>query len=176
MKTKLHALATLPTIIPGLALAAAVLAGCAAKPEAQTAADPPPPAPPPPAAPAKPANDAEAKAVADNKVDIAFPTGSAALTQAANQQLDLAARLYRDAHPIVMYTSGHSDKSGDEFRNILLSAHRAQAVKRGLVARGIPADLLVIQALGVSDLANASDPRAAENRRVTITWRLAGAT
>jgi outer membrane protein OmpA-like peptidoglycan-associated protein len=161
---------------PMLILTAAMLSGCAAKPAAQTAAAPTVSAPPPVAAPAKPANDAEAKAVADNKVDIEFPAGSAALTPEAIKQLDLAARLYRDAHPIVMFTSGHSDKTGNEYQNVLLSARRAQTVKLALVARGIPPDLLIIQALGVSDPANAADPRAAENRRVTITWRLGSTT
>jgi OOP family OmpA-OmpF porin len=94
------------------------------------------------------------------------------LTPEANKQLDLAARLFRDANPVVMFTTGYTDQSGDEYSNVILSARRAEAVKRGLVARGIPANRLLIQALGESDPANTADPLAAENRRVTITWRL----
>ncbi len=145
----------------------AVLAGCAGtpKPDATAAATPAPVA-------SKKPLDAEAAVIAANKVDILFPEGGAALTPEANKQLDLAARLYRDASPVVMFTTGYADKSGNEYDNLLLSAQRAEAVKQGLVARGIPADRLMIQALGVSELADPTDPVAAQNRRVTITWRL----
>lgn len=125
-----------------------------------------------PAAPSKPTVGQEIAAVADNKITVTFPGGGAALTPDANKQLDLAARLYRDANPVAMFTAGYTDRSGDEFSNLLLSAQRARAVKGGLVARGIPADRLLIQAFGSSELANSSDPQAPENRRVVVTWRL----
>lgn len=125
-----------------------------------------------PAASSKPTVGQEIAAVADNKITVTFPQGGAALTPDANKQLDLAARLYRDANPVAMFTAGYTDRSGDEFGNLLLSAERARAVKGGLVARGIPADRLLIQAFGSSELANSSDPQAAENRRVVVTWRL----
>jgi outer membrane protein OmpA-like peptidoglycan-associated protein len=152
---------------------AAFLAACAtprAGPNAAAAASAP--ATPTPPLTSKPTVGKEVAAVVDNKVDITFPVGGATLTADANQKLDLAARLFRDAHPVVMFTTGYSDRSGDEYRNLLLSARRAEAVKRGLVARGIPPDRLLIQALGESEPANSGDPNAAENRRVTITWRL----
>ena len=61
---------------------------------------------------------------------------------------------------------------GSEFNNLLLSARRAEAVKQGLLARGIPADRVKVQALGASDPVNASDPTSPENRRVVIQWRV----
>ncbi len=127
---------------------------------------------PPPAAADKPTLGQEAGAVAANNVDIAFPLGAATLTPEANKQLDLAARLYRDAHPVLMFTTGYADRSGDEYQNVLLSARRAETVKRALVARGIPADRLLIQALGESELADTANPDGPDNRRVVITWRL----
>lgn len=114
----------------------------------------------------------EVSAVVQNKVDIKFPSGGAVLTPEANRQLDLAARLFRDANPVLMFSTGHSDRNGDEFSNLLLSARRAEVVKRGLVARGIPPQRLLVQALGGSDLADPSDPLSADNRRVVVTWRL----
>jgi outer membrane protein OmpA-like peptidoglycan-associated protein len=120
----------------------------------------------------KPTVGQELGAVAENKVQVNFPAGGNALTPEANKQLDLAARLFRDANPVAMFTTGYTDRSGDEYHNLLLSAQRAEAVKRGLVARGIPADRLLIQALGESELANTTDPLSSENRRVVITWRL----
>lgn len=124
------------------------------------------------AAPSKPTVGQEIAAVADNKITVTFPEGGAVLTPDANKQLDLAARLYRDANPVAMFTAGYTDRTGDEFGNLLLSAQRARAVKGGLVARGIPADRLLIQAFGSSELANSADPQAPENRRVVVTWRL----
>ncbi len=121
---------------------------------------------------ARPTLGQEVAAVADNKITVTFPQGGATLTPEANQKLDLAARLYRDASPVAMFTAGYTDRTGDEFGNLLLSAQRARAVKSGLVARGIPGDRLLIQAFGSSELANSSDPQAAENRRVVVTWRL----
>ena len=154
--------------------AAASLAACAhpaPPPSVATAAPAPAPAPPPaPAAKALPSD--EAAVAAANKVDIDFPEGTDKLTPEALKKLDLAARLYRDANPVVMFTAGHSDRKGNELANVMLSARRAEAVKRALVARGIPADRLLIQALGETDLADPNDPFAAQNRRVTITWRL----
>ena len=130
-------------------------------------------APAPPPAPAdKPTLGQEAGAVAANNVDIVFPLGAATLTPEANKQLDVAARLYRDAHPVLMFTTGYTDRSGDEYQNVLLSARRAETVKRALVARGIPADRLLIQALGESELADTANPDSPDNRRVVITWRL----
>lgn len=154
--------------------AATSLAGCAqpAPPPSVAAATPPPVPTPPPAPAAKALPSDEAAVAAANKVDIDFPEGTDTLTPEALAKLDLTARLYRDASPVVMFTAGHSDRRGNELKNVMLSARRAAAVKRALVARGIPADRLLIQALGETDLADPNDPFAAQNRRVTITWRL----
>ena len=123
-------------------------------------------------APSQPTLGQEAAAVIDNKVVVTFPQGATALTPDANRQLDLAARLFRDANPVVMFTSGYADRRGNEYGSLLISARRALAVKQALVARGIPADRLLLQAFGQSELANTADPLAPENRRVVITWRL----
>jgi len=55
--------------------------------------------------------------------------------------LDGAARLYRDAKPEAMIIVGHSDKTGEEFANLILSGRRADAVKKALVDRGIPVSI-----------------------------------
>ncbi len=120
----------------------------------------------------KPTTGEEARAVVNDQIAITFTDGSAALSDDANKKLDLAARLFRDANPVLMFTTGHSDNSGDEYANLLLSARRAQAVKKALVARGIPADRLLLRAMGASDPVTNEAPSAAENRRVVVTWRL----
>ncbi|MGH7040165.1 MAG: OmpA family protein [Stellaceae bacterium] len=106
---------------------------------------------------------------------IIFPEGGATLTETANRQLDVAARLYRDANPILMTVAGYTDSRGDEYSNLLLSARRARAVRQGLIARGLPADRLLIQAFGQSEPADPGDPLTAANRRAVVTWQLPGA-
>ncbi len=130
-----------------------------------------PPAATPPLA-SQPTVGQEIGAVVQNKVTVTFAPGSDRLSPEANQQLDVAARLFRDVNPVVMYAIGYSDARGGEFSNIVLSAKRARAVKVGLMARGIPADRVLIQAFGESEPANASDPLAPENRRVNVMWRV----
>lgn len=149
--------AGLVSLVAGLAIA-----GCAQQP---TTATPPPLA-------SQPTVGQEVAAVAQNKVTVTFADGSSQLSPEAGRQLDVAARLFRDVNPVRMYSIGYSDARGDEFSNIVLSARRARAVKEGLVARGIPADRLFIQALGESEPVDSSDPLARENRRVTVMWRL----
>ena len=120
----------------------------------------------------QPTTGQEVAAVAANRVEIDFANGQAQMTGATASQLDVAARLFRDVNPARMFVSGHADSVGDEYSNLLLSARRAQLVKQGLVERGIPANRLLLQALGTSDPASTTDPQSAENRRVTVTWRI----
>ncbi len=119
-----------------------------------------------------PAVTTQVAALADNKVSVDFPPGSATISPEAERQLDLSARLFRDAHALVMFVSGHANASGQEYSNLLLSARRAQAAKIALTARGIPADRMVIRAYGVANPVDTTDPNAPENRQVVITWRL----
>ena len=115
----------------------------------------------------------EVKAVVNNELEVDFSRGTARLSPSGARQLDVAARLFRDVNPVRMFVSGHSDNVGDEYSNLLLSARRAQVVKAGLVARGIPANRLLLQALGTSDPASSgAGSQQVDDRRVTVTWRL----
>ena len=104
-------------------------------------------------------------------VQVFFDSGSSSLSAEANQKLDEAARLYREGHPAVMFVTGHADSVGGEYPNLVLSGQRAQATKEALVARGIPADRLQLQAMGSSLPRDAKQAPPTENRRVVITWR-----
>jgi outer membrane protein OmpA-like peptidoglycan-associated protein len=128
---------------------AALTAACAARPApvAEAAAPPPPPK--------------------VESLTIEFGSGGASLTRTAQAQLDGAARLYRDARPTVMIVSGHSDKVGPEFPNLLLSARRASVVKRALVDRGVPDDRLQLVAVGEAE----PTPSSSAGRVVVVTWR-----
>lgn len=149
--TRLAALVALPCL--------AALAACATTPPPQPVAATPPPAPPP-VAQAAPKPSVES-------VTIDFTGSSASLSPAALAQLDGAARLYRDAKPEVMIVTGHSDTSGSEFPNVILSAHRAQAVKQALADRGVPDTRLQIVAAGEAEPVPGIPP----SRSAVITWR-----
>jgi outer membrane protein OmpA-like peptidoglycan-associated protein len=102
-----------------------------------------------------------------------FKSNSSRLNGDAEQIADQAARLYREGNPHVMLVVGHTDATGDELYNLYLSARRAEAVKRALAARGIPAQTLEIRAVGTSEPTGAGgaggeDP---QERRAVITWR-----
>lgn len=103
----------------------------------------------------------------DESLVIAFSDGGAALSVQANEQLDGAARLYRDAKPEVMIVAGHSDRVGGEYENLLLSARRAALVKRALVDRGVPAERLQIVAIGEAQPVASVTP----SRVAVVTWR-----
>ena len=63
---------------------------------------------------------------------------------------------------------GHTDGTGRAEYNLRLSQQRSEAVRDFLVVRGVERARLVPSGKGASELANASDPAAAENRRVRI--------
>lgn len=125
-----------------------------------------------PATPVATSNPAPVPApTAPESLIIYFDSGVARLSSNADETLDHAARLYREGNPVIMTVAGHTDARGQEFANVVLSAHRAAVVKAALVARGIPATRLQIQAFGPSDPVTIANPEAPENRRVVITWR-----
>jgi outer membrane protein OmpA-like peptidoglycan-associated protein len=65
--------------------------------------------------------------------------------------------------------AGHTDGKGTESYNQGLSERRADAVKRFLLEKyGIEAGSLVTVGYGKTQLKNASDPLAADNRRVQV--------
>lgn len=149
-----------------IVLAAVALGACAQRetPPPQAAAAPPPAAPAPApkaAAPAEP-----------EALYVYFTPKSARLDQSAMAVVDHAARLYREGHPSVMLVAGHADRTGKEFPNVVLSAKRAEAVKRAMVARGIPETALAIRADGWSDppVPGPPDHPEPKNRVSVVTW------
>lgn len=102
-----------------------------------------------------------------------FPTGGSALSPENQAILDQASRLYREGRPILMTVAGSSDAVGSPERNLLLSQQRANAVLRGLLARGLPAERTQVLAKGETNPAvpTANGVAEPQNRRVEITWR-----
>ena len=71
-----------------------------------------------------------------------------------------------------MIITGSADRSGNAVKNLKLSQQRANAVLRGLLDRGIPADRFQVLAKGETELAVPTPHGTAEpeNRRVVISW------
>lgn len=127
-------------------------------------------APPPPPAPAASSGTTTPPQV--EALYIYFERDSAKLSQGAMDVIDHAARLYREGHPSVMLVSGHADRTGQEFPNVVLSAKRAAAVKQAMVASGIPEATLAIRADGWADPPVPDQPNQSEakDRVSVVTW------
>ncbi|MBX3604151.1 MAG: OmpA family protein [Piscinibacter sp.] len=99
-----------------------------------------------------------------------FRIGSAELPELLKKQLDVFAEVLKNKKGTgrQVRVIGHADASGTPEANQVLSLKRAEAVKSYLVARGADPDMLVVVGVGSKDLKNASNPTAAENRRVEI--------
>jgi outer membrane protein OmpA-like peptidoglycan-associated protein len=114
-----------------------------------------------------------APSAAPSSLLLYFDLGSAEVRPTDVAVLDQASRLYRDGKPLVMVITGSTDAVGTAEGNLRLSQRRAEAVLRGLVARGIPPERFQILAKGQTEPAVPTAPGSAEpgNRRAEITWR-----
>lgn len=106
---------------------------------------------------------------------INFVTGSDQLDASALRVInDLAAIMARCAEEagLKALIGGHTDNVGDQAANLGLSQRRATAVRREMIARGVPAAAL--RAVGFGDAQpiadNTTDTGRAANRRTTIEW------
>jgi outer membrane protein OmpA-like peptidoglycan-associated protein len=111
-------------------------------------------------------------------VEIHFGFDSASLDAAAVSRLaELGAALGKPEHGgVALVVAGHTDARGGDAYNQRLSERRAEAVKRFLVARfKLRKDVVNTVGHGKTQPKNATDPFAAENRRVEIINTAGGA-
>ena len=102
---------------------------------------------------------------------ITFETNSADLTPGAKKQLDVVAAALKNnkLSEYAFNVEGHADPRGTHDMNLSLSQQRAESVRGYLIsAHGIDAKRLKAVGKGDSELMNADNPAAIENRRVTI--------
>ena len=101
-----------------------------------------------------------------------FPSGSAAMNPRSKELLEKVAEVVKTL-PNKIEISGHTDAKpyagGDNYTNWELSADRANASRRVLVASGISADrLTMIKGRADTDPFVKADPFDPQNRRISI--------
>lgn len=130
----------------------------------------PEPAPMPVAEPAPPMPEPEPMPDLPNNYLVFFDFDESNLTPLAQQVLDAAANDIRRGNVVRLEVVGHADRSGPASYNEALSERRAEAVRRGLVARGVSAGIIDTAARGESDplVATQDGVREPQNRRVEI--------
>jgi outer membrane protein OmpA-like peptidoglycan-associated protein len=101
---------------------------------------------------------------------VLFASNKDALLPAAQERLGQVADALKtqDDHKIVV--EGHTDSQGSAASNLALSERRAQSVVGFLISRGVPADQIRAQGVGLSRPVadNGSPEGRANNRRVEI--------
>jgi outer membrane protein OmpA-like peptidoglycan-associated protein len=101
---------------------------------------------------------------------LTFGFNKAKINRAMGQALDSIIQDWK-GRVGVFHIIGHADRVGNNKYNSVLSQKRADAVKRALKARGVPADQIV--AVGVGDtvpaVATQKGQRLRANRRVVLT-------
>lgn len=103
-------------------------------------------------------------------VQINFASDSARMLAASDPQLDAIATLLKDDPGFGLLVVGHTDDTGTEERNQLLSAQRAVAVVDALAERGVDTARLTAEGRGRSQPVTSNDTAEgrATNRRVEL--------
>ncbi|HAU29392.1 MAG TPA: OmpA family protein [Rhodospirillaceae bacterium] len=116
-------------------------------------------------------NDAAAER--DAMFLVFFDWNKSGISQGATQVLDTVATeiLKRNEQKIIIV--GHADRSGPDAYNIKISQKRAEATRKGLIDRGVPAERIITEASGESNpLVETPDGiREPANRRAEIRFQ-----
>lgn len=106
---------------------------------------------------------------------VTFVTNSTALTNRAQQLLDVVGRALKSEQlaALKFTVEGHADPRGNKQANMVLSQGRAESVRNYLIsAHGIDGARLFAVGKGDTELLNKVTVSAPENRRVTLVTRM----
>ena len=159
-----------------LGLIVILVAGCSARPASEwnILAGPPgppgpsgpagPPGPPGPAGPAGtsgptgpagvagPAGPAGADATWFSVKDVLFDYDKAEIRTDETAKITQLAQYMKQNDALVLRLDGHTDPRGSNPYNVKLSQRRVEAVKKGLIDAGVPAERIRVAAFGESQL------------------------
>ncbi len=143
---------------------------CSLWPEAKPA---PKPAPPPPPAPAREAPKPPPPAPAPERIvlrGVNFAFNSDQVDPSSMVILEVAAETLRNNPGARVSVEGHTDAVGTDAYNQGLSERRAEAVRRVLIERGVPASRLTSSGFGESRPVSSNDTEDGRrlNRRVEL--------
>jgi len=100
-----------------------------------------------------------------------FTLDKSELDVSGKRQIDRVVQDYRGGSPVTILLAGHTDRSGKQPYNLNLSRLRSEAVRRHLIERGIPVQMIEAHAFGESRPRKPTGDGKKEplNRRVEIT-------
>jgi outer membrane protein OmpA-like peptidoglycan-associated protein len=102
---------------------------------------------------------------------VVFESGSAELDGAGRERIEAVARyVASDQRVAKLFVDGHTDSTGEQAANLLLSKRRAEMVEGLLTSLGVPRQIVVVRYHGgrYPVASNESAAGRAENRRATI--------
>jgi OOP family OmpA-OmpF porin len=100
---------------------------------------------------------------------IRFEESSAEIQAASLPLLNEVASALQPCLGSIIAITGHTDKSGPPAANLSLSRERADAVRRALMQRGIPADGLRARGVGSASPVDGLEPTDPANRRIEFS-------
>ena len=110
--------------------------------------------------------------------DVLFATGKAEVAAGGMRSIDKLAEWLKKNPTRNLLIEGHTDNTGSEDLNMRLSQQRAEAVRNGLLSRGVGADRITTKGYGPKYPVVANDTASGrqQNRRVEVVVLNEGAT
>jgi outer membrane protein OmpA-like peptidoglycan-associated protein len=104
--------------------------------------------------------------------NVEFDNNKAILSEKSIEQLDKLTLTLKSNPALNIEIRGHTDSSGDETKNLLLSEKRAKAVAEYLISKGISANRVLYKGCGSSMpiVKNDSEINRKKNRRVDFIY------
>jgi OmpA-OmpF porin, OOP family len=104
--------------------------------------------------------------------DVLFDTGKAVLKPGAYGTIDKLAKVLNDSRDRKVMIEGHTDSTGSDETNMMLSQQRALAVQAALLQRGVAASQITAMGKGESTPVASNDTTSGrqQNRRVDLIF------
>ncbi len=105
-----------------------------------------------------------------NSFTLYFSFDKTAINVASHQAIDQVVKAYRSGVPVTISLAGHTDRADPQPYNFKLSHRRAEAVRKMLIEKGVPVQMITTQAFGEGrpHISTADGVRDEKNRRVEI--------